>query len=218
MSKNQQESVLTLTDDEVVAIAIAAKTFYPGDLPTVDAESEQALLQASLRGRRSLVARGWVTEDGELAAALALAGGAAGATRFINVFLGDEELNRLDWNLATSLYPDESSWLIEGVEGTGLHRFAAATEQDARSALHALVTAAFSGADAQPLADGAWLMVSVLHETESRLLATRPGAYRTTSIHQGHLTPWNAAAPGDIPGWIDAALASVGQTTSRETY
>lgn len=208
-SATQRDAVLTLTDDEIVAVAIAGSTFYAGDLPTVDSESEQALLQASLRGRRSLVARGWIDEDGELAADLTVAGGATGARSFINVFLGDKELNRVDWSLATSLYAGGVGWVIEGVEGIGLHRFARVTEHEARDALNTLVAAAFTNVADEPAPDGAWLVVSVLRDGASDLLATRPGSHRTASIEEGRLSPWSAMEPADVQAWIDAGLASV---------
>jgi len=204
-----QPPLLTLTDDEIVAVAIAERTFYAGDLPTVDCDSEQALLQASLRGRRSLIARGWIDEEGDLTADLALAERAAGATGFINVFLGDEELSRLYWSLATSLYASDVGWVIEGVEATGLHRFAPVTEQEVRDALNALVSAALANAGEQAAPAGAWLIVSVLQENDPRLLATRPGEVRVASIQEGRLSPWNAAMPGDVPGWIDVAVAVI---------
>jgi hypothetical protein len=206
----QRDAVLTLTDDEIVAVAIAGSTFYAGDLPTVDSDSEQALLQASLRGQRSLVARGWIDEDGELAADLTVARSAAGASSFINVFLGDEELNRIDWSLATSLYARDLGWVIEGVEGIGLHRFAAVTEHEAREALNTLVDAALTNVANQPAPDGVWLVVSVLRDRASDLLAARPGACRTASIDEGRLSPWSAMEPEDVQAWIDAGLASVG--------
>lgn len=210
--------MLTLTDDEVVAIAIAGNTFYAGDLPTVDAGSEEGLLQASLRGRRSLVARDWIDESGALAPELGLAVDTAGSERFINVFLGDEELSRIDWSLATSLYARGADWVIEAVDGIGLHRFAAVAESDAHAALHALAAGAYADAAEHAAPDGAWLMVSVPQPDGGQVLAARPGTYRTATIDAGRLSPWSAVTAEDARGWIDAALASVrvsGPSTSQ---
>lgn len=213
MSTATQDSVLVLTDDEIVAVAIAERTYFIGDLPTVDAGSEQDLLRASLRGRRSLIARGWIGEGGELADELAPICDAVGAARFVNVFIGDDELGRLDWGLATSIYPHPAGWVIDGVEGTGLHRLARTSEREACDALNALVSAAFAGADEQPLTEGASLIVSVLKGDSSRLLATRPGAVRSASIQDGRLSPWVAASLDDVVGWITTAVASIGDLT-----
>lgn len=209
-----QESVLTLTDDEVVAVAIAERTYFIGDLPTVEADSEQDLLRAALRGRRSLIARGWIGDGGDLAEELAPVRDAVGASGFVNVFIGNDELSRLDWGLAASIYPHAAGWVIDGVDGAGLHRLARTSKREACDALNALVSAAFAGGDEQPLAEGAWLIVSVLKGDSSRLLATRPGAVRSASIQDSRLSPWVTASAADVVGWITMSVESIGDMTS----
>ena len=54
---------VTLTDDEAVAIAAERKGRWMGPLPTVDERDATALLQAAVRGERSLRVRGVDVDD-----------------------------------------------------------------------------------------------------------------------------------------------------------
>lgn len=56
--------LLTLTDDEAVALAVSLPEPWRAPLPTVDRTSRESLVQAAHRGRRSLVVRDLAESDG----------------------------------------------------------------------------------------------------------------------------------------------------------
>jgi len=58
--------LLTLTDDEAVALAVSLPDPWRAPLPTVDQANRESLVQAARRGRRSLVIRDLAKSDGTL--------------------------------------------------------------------------------------------------------------------------------------------------------
>lgn len=144
--------LLLLTDDEAVALAVDAGTFWPGVLPTVELDDAARLAEASFRGHRSLLCRDLLTAEGRAAAPVAeLAGALAGRTDRVDVFLADARFRRASWALATSSYPAAGDWVIETVTGSGVHTVSRQPAEVNRAYLEALLTAAV--ADGPPRED-----------------------------------------------------------------
>jgi hypothetical protein len=135
---------LVLTDDEVVALAVARSSPWPSDLPTVDVTDPGQLEAAAFRGNRSLLVRGLLDDDGAASGdAAEVAASVLGTDRRLVVFLSDLEFRRAGWGLASSHHPSSTNgWLFEGVNALGLHAFAARPLSDHREYLEALLEGA----------------------------------------------------------------------------
>lgn len=139
---------MLISDDEAVALAIAAGSFWPSPLPTVDIEDDAELHRAAMRGRRSLMLRGLLTADGDSSVispeVLALSAPVAGAQKTVCLFLGDESLNSVGFDLYAFLYPAtaDDAWRMESVGDGGIR----SVEQVSASHARDLVTEAVGAA------------------------------------------------------------------------
>lgn len=115
---------LMLTDDELAAIAIDRDTYWPADLPTVDTDDPADLLSAMIRGRRSLLVRGLIDDEGTADGSVEMLGDhLAGATHTITVYLGGPDLLRVSPVLASVHYPMAGYWVAETITPGGVHAF-----------------------------------------------------------------------------------------------
>ena len=115
--------MLALTDDEVVAIALAAGSFWPSFLPTVDIDDSDELARASLRGRRSLLVRQLPEGEGEPAADVRLVLNLPGRLDGVSVVVADAELNRRAEAHTSVHYPNGAAWMLESISPLGVHEF-----------------------------------------------------------------------------------------------
>lgn len=112
-----------ITDDEAVAVAVDHESFWPSQLPTVDADDAEQLLAAALRGFRSLAVRGAITPDGDLGPELALAESVVGSTPRFSLFLSHSQ------DVGTSLLPlsahidpgEGRDWVLDRISPLGVH-------------------------------------------------------------------------------------------------
>jgi hypothetical protein len=114
-------------------------------LPTVDVTSTEALAAATFRGVRSLRLRDLVDGDGEPGDALSIVVDVAGRTDMTAIFLATEEFERAGWVLSSTHYPLDDGWLIEAVDGTGVHQFDSVTDVERADVLRTLVGLATTG-------------------------------------------------------------------------
>ncbi len=136
-------SSLTLTDDELVAIAIDHRTFWPGLLPTVDTESPASLEAASLRGYRSLLVRGFLGDNGRPNVALEeLVGALPGRRNVVAIYFGDDDLARSGLGPSSTHVPVGREWVQESISPVGLHAFARRTWEEELDDLRVLLALA----------------------------------------------------------------------------
>jgi hypothetical protein len=131
-----------LTDDEVIALAVAREMVWPGGTPTVDTESRAQLIGAAFRGDRSLLARGLLHGDDGGSPAESIGDWVNDAPGRIVVYIGDDRLARSSWGIASAHYPSAEGWLLETVSAVGLHRFSVEALSDHRTYLDALLKGA----------------------------------------------------------------------------
>lgn len=113
-----------MTDDEIVACAVAAGRPWLGPLPTVDVDDEGDLLLATRRGQRSLFVRELVDDEGQPASALAhLVQKLSGEKDHVSVLLADASLQRASYELSSLHYLGDDSWITETVADEGVHSF-----------------------------------------------------------------------------------------------
>lgn len=143
---------ILLTDDEVASLAVARQTAWPSSLPTVP-DDERALLDAVVRGRRSLLVRGLLTltegsgpevdrqvcewVDAVLSHPLQL-----------SMYIGLDNLSPADPGFALYAYAateSDRAWLTSTVSSDGVHAFAWQTREEVLEAAQALLTDAAAG-------------------------------------------------------------------------
>lgn len=169
-----------LTDDELVAIAADAGSFWPGPLPTVDIEDVEALIAAALRGQRSLFVRSRVTEEGVLDAALAgVVAPLAGRMDSYSVYLADARYQRANWGFATTHYATSTGWVIEEVSAVGVHRFFGVEEGETRDYFRILLaTAVEAGPEDRDEDSPVWLCIAATDAEGATVAAARRGEIR----------------------------------------
>lgn len=153
---------LLLTDDEVVALAVEATGSWPTSLPTVDVESEQALLAAAMRGRRSMALRGLVgseAPDSELLDAVRR--DAVDAGLVLSLYIADAAGSRLSRGVNLNAYRGPDAWLVENVSDVGIHQFELLDDQALGALYGGLAHTAFAQGLAADIETGA-LWVSVI--------------------------------------------------------
>ncbi|WP_208029070.1 hypothetical protein [Rhabdothermincola sediminis] len=183
----KQEMLLTLTDDEVIALAALSSMPWPGGAPTVEAD-EESVSFAVFRGCRSLIARGY--DPGALSDVpeLAIAWEALAAPARITLYLGDDEYRRATWGFASVHHRSETSWIIETVNVIGVHRFARATAADNRQFLESLIKAARRHAPTPEREDDTpvWLCALASGPTGKTLVAARRDEVVRCSVDLDH--------------------------------
>lgn len=166
-----------ITDDELVALAVAHGSAWPGGLPTVDVESEEQLGAAAFRGNRSLVVRDLGPGDVGRTALDGLAATLFAASRSIAVYLGSERFERASWAFASMHIPSEAGWLLTTTSPLGVHKLAVAPVEDHRAYLETVIGAAIveGPTEASDERAPAWLCVATLasDRTNGLLAAAR---------------------------------------------
>lgn len=140
-----------LTDDEVVALAVAAETGWPYGLLTVAAD-DRAVMAAGIRGLRSLAVRGLVGTGAphgleyprELVEQV---GAIAGAPRHVmaQVCVRDNLVRPRGAMLGAFFAgAPESPWLVDSVTSNGVHAIWAATVEEVADVLLRFVQAVWA--------------------------------------------------------------------------
>lgn len=143
---------MKLTDDEVIALGVRARTPWPGPTPTVDVAEEGALAAAAGRGERSLYVRDLVVDDpadprGMLDADLERLLTPVFERQVVcSVFLADSELNWYPAGLNVVYYrtPDDQC-LVESVSSGGVHELGPVPREVALGSVAELAAAAWVG-------------------------------------------------------------------------
>jgi hypothetical protein len=120
MTEPVTDDELLLTDDEVVAIAEGLRIRWPGGAPTVD-DAGDAIEAAAFRGNRSLLIRRHRTAGPDDVARLVEE--LAAARGRITAYVADDRSMRASWGIASTHYATGASWVLETVNGVGIHRF-----------------------------------------------------------------------------------------------
>jgi hypothetical protein len=176
---------LLLTDDEVIAVAVARETYWPAGTPTVDVRDDSQLAAAVFRGNRSLTARGIgpasaESNDGDPLAAIS---GLPGGDRLVTVHLADESFNRSSLGPATAHYPGPQTWILESISPAGIHAFAELDRQDHIDYLTSVVQGVErSGPDREAPDVPPWLCVLAVSPERNLLVAARRGSVRLGAV------------------------------------
>lgn len=197
MENEPVKSHVRLTDDEVVAIAIARETPWPTELPTVDTHDKVDLEDALFRGNRSLAVRGFPgLVDGPLSEDLSTA--IFEAEALVTVYLGDSDFQRATWGIATNHYISSTAWALETTSPEGAHKLSIESPEDHLAYLTGILEAVFhqgpAGQDLDSSAgEPAWLCVArVARDSSNGMLA----AVRRDEAWIGDLTdPSEGPAP-----------------------
>lgn len=151
---------VSLTDDEVVAIAVRAGIAWPTMLPTVDVLEPEELAKAALRGDRSLVARGFMHRVGDGAVSLIPT-----VKDYINpiltrqpvlgVYVATEDLTYIPNGLTYVHYDTQtaSEWVTDVITDGGIHHLSTTTGKEARETAMLLVQSAFENGLSGPQDD-----------------------------------------------------------------
>jgi hypothetical protein len=178
--------LLTLTDDEAIALAVRLPEPWRAPLPTVDQTSRESLVQATYRGRRSLVVRDLAESDGTLvgmAAEVAMRL-AAGLRAFF--LLTDEAGNWLPGGVTVYLYGPalDAIEVSQTIADAGVHYFRLAPPPGQWQALTMLVQGVYSDgfadqADPRRRARPAAGLLYVVRPEGLRFIRVTPGAVTT---------------------------------------
>jgi len=177
------EMAFVATDDEVLAVDFLVKGRWDRPLGTVTVDSPDELAGAVRRGMRSLRLRGLI-DDHQLSAELAPL--ALSTTKPLRLVLAvvDQELNTVAGAERFELCGDGAEWVLNAIDGTGVHRMTVLPAEDGAEFLAHCVVARSSLSDKSQLcllgrtADGAIRSglvaddgsVTSLHATPDRAL------------------------------------------------
>jgi hypothetical protein len=193
--------LLTLTDDEAVALAVSLSEPWRAPLPTVDLTSRGSLVQAAHRGRRSLVVRDLAGSDGTptgLAAEVAKRLGAGLRAFFL---LSDEAGNWLPDGVTVYLYGpalDEIE-VSQTVADAGVHYFRLTPPAGQWQALAQLTEGVYANGFADPPE-----RLGKRRPAAALLHVVRPDGIRFIRAAQGSATTGRGPVPARFPSVPDA--------------
>jgi hypothetical protein len=193
--------LLTLTDDEAVALSVSFPEPWRAPLPTVDQTSRESVTQAAYRGRRSLVVRDLAASDGTpigLAAELAKRLGTGSRAFFL---LADEADNWLPGGVTVYLYGPtlDAIEVNHTVADAGVHYFRLAPPPGQWHALTQLAEGVYADGFADPPAQrGRPRPVAAF------LNVVRPDGIRFVRIARGAVTTGRGPVPARFPSVADA--------------
>jgi hypothetical protein len=195
--------MLALTDDEAVAVAVSLPEPWRAPLPTVDQTSRDSLVQATYRGRRSLVVRDLAESDGTpvgLAAEVVKRLGAGLRAFFL---LADEKGNWLPSGITVYLYGPalDAIEVSQTVADAGVHYFRLAPHPGQWQALALLAESIYADGFADPAAQRgrARPAAALLH-------VVRSDGIRSIRVARGTVTTGRGPVPAQFPS-ISQAIA-----------
>ncbi len=193
--------LLTLTDDEAVALAVSLPGPWRAPLPTVDHASRESLVQAAYRGRRSLVVRDLAESDGtpiRLAAEVAKRLSAGLRAFFL---FADEAGNWVPGGVTVYLYGAtlDAIEVSQTVADAGVHYFRLAPPPGQWQALTMLAESIHAEGFADPAGQrgNPRPVAALLH-------VVRPDGIRFIRVAQGEVTTGRGPVPARFPSVPDA--------------
>jgi hypothetical protein len=193
--------LLTLTDDEAVALAAFFPDPWRVPLPTVDHRNHGDLAKAVYRGRRSLAVRDLAESDGSpvgLAAEVVKRLGTGLRAFFL---LADESGNWLPGGVTVYLYGSALNAIevSQTVADAGVHYFRLAPPPGQWQALALLAESIYADGFADPAAQPgqARPVAALLH-------VVRPEGIRSIRVAQGTATTGRGPVPAQFPSIAEA--------------
>lgn len=195
--------MLALTDDEAVAVAVSLPEPWRAPLPTVDQTSRESLVQATYRGRRSLVVRDLAASDGTLIGMAAEVTKRLGTGLRAFFLLADEKGDWLPSGVTVYLYGPalDAIEVSHTVADAGVHYFRLTPPPGQWQALALLAESVYADgfADQAPQRGQARPAAAFLH-------VVRPDGIRSIRVARGTATTGRGPVPAQFPS-IPQAIA-----------
>jgi hypothetical protein len=199
---------LTLTDDEAAFIALRASGGWRAPLPTVNGTSRPDVLQAVLRGRRSLAVRDLADGDGAPTGAAAEVLKRLGTGLRAFFLLADADDNWLSQGITVYLYGSSVSAveLSHVIAPAGVHYLRVAPPAGQWAALAGLAEAIFArGFAAGPADDADGTRGAGVRSPAAALLhVVRPEGLRFIRVARATVTTGRGPVPARFPSVPDA--------------
>jgi hypothetical protein len=193
--------MLALTDDEAIALAIFLPDPWRAPLPTVDRASRESLVQATYRGRRSLVVRDLAASDGTLSGMAAEVAKRLGTGLRAFFLLADEQGNWLPGGATVYLYGPalDAIEVSQTVADAGVHYFRLAPPPGQWQALTLLAESVYADGFAEPAgqAGQARPAAALLH-------VVRPEGIRSIRVARGTVSTGRGPVPAQFPSIAEA--------------
>lgn len=203
---------VVFTDDEVVTLTLLYRKAWPAPVPTVDLADTGSVQAAIGRGRRSLVARGFMRETSEGAMLRADVEEVVEATLEgspeVIVTVVDDALAAVPnglWMSAVGAGTGDE-WLRVAVGAEGMHVVERTRSEDARELVAGLVVEAVTEGVEGDEGRDVFLSVSRQRDADFRTLLARRG--EAGIVGEPGLYP--SPAEGTVRGLLDAFWASAG--------
>ena len=205
---------LTLTDDEIAAIAVSVRSPWPMPLPTIES-TPNAIAAASLRGLRSLAVRGLIEGSDEytiaplIREALSVVQPTSG--RFTTYVAERSAPSTLVGSIAVAYLAEDDGGraIVEFVSPAGVHDLVPGSNDEARSLIVQLVQNTFDqGFRGEVVEDAALIVLGSHPQTTAAVVAQgsieigRMDEASQSFVPSEHLDTWDAAA-------IEAVLSFV---------
>lgn len=195
--------MLALTDDEAVAVAVSLPEPWRAPLPTVDQTSRESLVQATYRGRRSLVVRDLAASDGTLIGMAAELAKRLSTGLRAFFLLADEKGSWLPSGVTVYLYGPalDAIEVSQTVADAGVHYFRLAPPPGQWQALALLAESIYADGFTDPAAQRgkARPAAALLH-------VVRPDGIRSIRVARGTATTGRGPVPAQFPS-IPEAIA-----------
>jgi hypothetical protein len=195
--------LLALTDDEAIALAVTLPEPWRAPLPTVDQQNRESLIQATYRGRRSLVVRDLAASDGTLTGMAAEVAKRLGTGLRAFFLLADEDGNWVPSGVTVYLYGPalDAIEVSQTVADAGVHYFRLAPPPGQWQALSSLAESIYTDGFADPAAQRgrARPAAALLH-------VVRPDGIRSIRVARGTASTGRGPVPAQFPS-IPEAIA-----------
>ena len=193
--------MLALTDDEAIALAVFLPEPWHAPLPTVDQTSRESLVQATYRGRRSLVVRDLAASNGTLSGMAAEVAKRLGTGLRAFFLLADEKGNWLPGGATVYLYGPtlDAIEVSQTVADAGVHYFRLAPPPGQWQALTLLAESVYTegfAESAEPTARE--------RPAAAFLHVVRPEGIRSIRVARGTVTTGRGPVPAQFPSVPEA--------------
>jgi len=195
--------ILTLTDDEAVALAVALPDPWRAPLPTVNPRNRDDLAKAAYRGRRSLVVRDLAESGGTPVGLAAEAVKRLGTGLRAFFLMADEEGNWLPSGVTVYLYGPalDAIEVSQTVADAGVHYFRLAPPPGQWQALALLAESIYADGFADPAGQP-----GTARPAAALLHVVRPDGTRSIRVARGVVTTGRGPVPAPFPS-IPEAIA-----------
>jgi hypothetical protein len=195
--------MLALTDDEAIALAVSLPEPWRAPLPTVDQTNRESLVQATYRGRRSLVVRDLSASDGTLTGMAAEVAKRLGTGLRAFFLLADEKGNWLPGGVTVYLYGPalDAIEASQTVTDAGVHYFRLAPPPGQWQALTLLAGSIYADGFAEPAGQR-----GRTRPAAAMVHVVRPEGIRSIRVARGTVTTGRGPVPAQFPS-IPEAIA-----------